>query len=146
VCGLILGLHIFAKQDANYSAETAFSGAREVLSFLSAQSPQAAHYMEILTLLSKAIDSQREQAAFAGRSKYVKRLFSLEEDSINLDDVGEQDAQMASGEPWSNSAIQLFSPGEQDISGLDGGEVVVGWDSLDLSQWDSFPFLDVVGH
>ncbi|KAJ6441094.1 Fungal specific transcription factor [Purpureocillium lavendulum] len=76
--GLVLGFEIFAKRSIDYDIESAFGGARDVLNFLATQSPQAAHYYEILTLLANAITKQREKIASKGRSRYVSRLFTLD--------------------------------------------------------------------
>lgn len=147
--GLITGFNMFAGRELDYESETAFRGAREVLDFLALQSPQAAHYAGILTLLSNAITKKRENMASRGRSKYVGRLFRLG----STKDDGEESRRSGTD---SDSTV-LASASEQgetggDISWLidqqkhmpidmEGGELLLGWDSLDLPQWDNFPLL-----
>lgn len=143
--GLVLGFEIFAKRSIDYDIESAFSGARDVLNFLATQSPQAGHYYEILTLLANAITKQREKIASKGRSRYVSKIFTLNrtEDAAECDAEGERD--------WlpTTSVAYAPAPAEEGVSWLSGNrtpaepgeEVFLGWDSLDISQWDSFPFV-----
>src|SRR6478735_6523709 len=76
--GLVLGLEIFAKYPVESDINNAFEGAKDVLRHLATQSPQAAHYLDILTTLSGAIDKRRSNEASSGRSRYVSKLFSLD--------------------------------------------------------------------
>lgn len=152
--GLILGFHLFAQREVDYGIETSFSKARVILDMLSAQSPQAAHYFEILTMLSKAIAKQRtQQAGSRDRSRYVKKLFTLdganvedetevEADSMNIlaslaasadTNAGSASASDRAGGNWRDMVEQIQK------TGLDEG-LSLRWDSLDLSLWDSFPF------
>lgn len=132
--GLILGFEMFAKREMDYGIEMAFRRAREVLDFLAVQSPQAAHYSEILTLLSKAVDRQRERLLGQGRSKYVSRILpmggetNVEKESRGLRDIANQEG--ATSVPAQYGTVNQH------------GEVFCGWDSLDLSQWDNFPYLE----
>lgn len=151
--GLILGFHLFAKRGVDYEIESAFSKASLILDMLSAQSPQAAHYYEILTMLSKAIAKQRtQQTALRDRSRYVKRLFTLDGAEDEADAEAEADSMNnilaplaapidTSTEPaLLNNRIESWKDaGEQIQSGLDEG-LSLRWDSLDLSLWDNFPF------
>lgn len=138
---------MFSKREVDNEIETAFNGAREILDMLSAQSPQAAHYFEILTMLSNAIAKQRKQLALKGRSKYVGRLFTLD---------GANAAENQGGaEPVASSSLEA-NPGPAGLGGdgenwtlagqqiqpdLDEG-LMLRWDSLDLPLWDSFPFMN----
>ncbi|KAK2753619.1 hypothetical protein FQN54_007396 [Arachnomyces sp. PD_36] len=144
---LILGFDMFSKREVDHEIESAFSGAREILDMLSAQSPQAAHYFEILTMLSNAIAKQRKQLASRGRSNYVGRLFTL--DGANA----AQDQGRA--QPTASTSLEM-QPGqtELDDQGVNwtlGGQMIqpdldegllLRWDSLDLPLWDSFPFMN----
>lgn len=145
--GLILGFDMFAKRELDYEIESAFRGAREVLEFIAAQSPQAALYSEILSLLSNAITKQRDQLASRGRSKLVSRLFSLSGTESSTDAGSSLPTDRATSLSQPSSAI-AFEDGNANWmmgqSGLQGvgldGDLLAGWDSLELSQWDNFPF------
>jgi hypothetical protein len=126
----------------DYSTEKVFGDAMELLRFWSGQSVQAAHYLEILTLLSKAIDSQRD-GLIPGRRKYVSRLMSLEgpgpEGSSQRSGSGQSYEAASASAQTGNRQIPVAVPRLE--TGLDG-ELFGGWDSLDLSQWDNFPFFN----
>lgn len=136
---------MFAKQDLDYEVHNSFRNARDVLDFLAAQSPQAAHYAEILKLLSRAIKKRKRNTSSKDRGKYVKRILSLEssrsssdqEDNATCDDfpsVGLAGSTIENpAESWSS-----YQPGFQEADG--GVDLMYGWDSLDLGQWDNFPF------
>jgi hypothetical protein len=71
---------MFATREIDFEIEVAFAGARELLKMLSIQSAQAAHYFEILLLLSDVITEQRQKLASQpnrNRSSYSGRIFSL---------------------------------------------------------------------
>ncbi|EJP70997.1 Zn(II)2Cys6 transcription factor [Beauveria bassiana ARSEF 2860] len=129
--GLILGFDMFAKRELDFEIESAFAGAREILDFIAEQSSQAAHYAEILGLLSSAIAEQRRKTASQGRSKLVSRLFSSSGDDATAqgDDVSfrPSEGHWLLGQPPTLSA-ELES------------DFIEGLDVLDLSQWDNFPF------
>ncbi|KAL6876872.1 hypothetical protein J3F83DRAFT_727362 [Trichoderma novae-zelandiae] len=149
--GLILGFDMFAKKELDYEVEVAFRSARDVLDFLGIQSPQASHYSEILGLLSNAIMKRRTELSSRPRSRYVGKLFSLsrqgelrqgggaEIDEVpplgdgNTDDTGITPRE--AGEVW-GADISVPISAEMD------GDLLRGWDSLELSQWDSFPFFN----
>ncbi|KAK2595286.1 hypothetical protein QQS21_007001 [Conoideocrella luteorostrata] len=143
--GLVLGFEIFAKRSIEYDIEAAFTGARDVLNFLATQSPQAGHYYEILTLLSNAISKQRQSVAATGRSRYVSKIFTLHE----ANEIPSEDPSYDQG--GLTPLLTNFTPtlAEDGGSWLDGNrapadagqEVFLGWDSLDISQWDNFPFV-----
>lgn len=125
-----------------------------MLNFLATQSPQAAHYYEILTLLANAIAKQREKIASKGRSRYVSRLFTFDggdadgrADAATGADGGERGAEWVPGGAAA-AADYTAELGEEGVSWMSGSrtpaggeEVFLGWDSLDISQWDSFPFI-----
>ncbi|KAG5923909.1 hypothetical protein E4U42_004801 [Claviceps africana] len=134
--GLVLGFEVFAKRSIEYDVETAFVGARDVLHFLSLQSPQAGHYYEILTLLSNEIAKQRQNVAVTGRSRYVSKIFTLREEN-------ELPPEERHGDKFMSTQV------EDGGSWLDGSrtptgeeqEGFLGWDSFDIWQWDNFPFV-----
>ena len=142
---------MFAKREVDYEIEAAFSGAREILDMLSTQSPQAAHYFEILTMLSNAIAKQRKQMALRGRSKYVGRLFSLDSAYLAREESRPEPIPSAAtssfeGNPdqttLNDSEVNWMMEGGQQIQpDLDEG-LLLRWDSLDLPLWDSFPFMN----
>ncbi|EGR48297.1 uncharacterized protein TRIREDRAFT_62244 [Trichoderma reesei QM6a] len=120
--GLILGFDMFAKKELDYEVEVAFRSAKDVLDFLGVQSPQASHYSEILGLLSNAIMKRRMELSSRPRSKYVGKLFSFNRE-------GHSDHDDSAG----NDEALTFD---------DRINVLRGWDGLELSQWDSFPFFN----
>lgn len=145
--GLILGFDMFAKRELDFEIENAFTGAKEILGFIAEQSSQAAHYAEILGLLSSAIAEQRRKTASQGRSKLVSRLFP----SDGGDSVGRSDdAQFRPSEGAAQAAVgdRLMADGTghwlfgqpPTISAEMESDLIGGWDVLDLSQWDNFPF------
>ncbi|UNI17588.1 hypothetical protein JDV02_003920 [Purpureocillium takamizusanense] len=145
--GLVLGFEIFAKRSVDYDIESAFGGARDVLDLLATQSPQAAHYHEILTLLANAIAKQRETIASKGRSRYVSRLFVLDGGDAGGEAADGGGVGGEGGVEWvpADCAPGLVDEGLSWMSGSrtpgEGDEVFLGWDSLEISQWDSFPFI-----
>ncbi|OIW34815.1 hypothetical protein CONLIGDRAFT_688771 [Coniochaeta ligniaria NRRL 30616] len=148
--GLILGFAIFAEQTRDCGVEAAFDGAKDVLGFLAAQSPQACHYLEILTLLSRAIDKQRQRQTARGRNKYVGRIFQLDEGGTSTA-LGADDDDLVS--PSSSQPGDVIVQEERDAP--DGNESMPGldsvdenfpsaWDMLELSLWDNFPFVEPI--
>ncbi|KAF0637697.1 hypothetical protein FPSE5266_07347 [Fusarium pseudograminearum] len=136
--GLILGLEIFAKYPVESDINTAFQGAKQVLKHLSTQSPQAAHYLDILTTLSGAIDKRRSSESSTGRSRYVSKLFSLDaptssQDENMLDDMFSfTDVQAG----VADDAMQDWVFQEPE-----SGDFSLDWESLNVSLWDTYPFL-----
>jgi hypothetical protein len=136
---------MFAKRELDYEVEMAFRSAKDVLDFQGIQSPQAAHYSEILNLLSSAIVKQRMKLPSRPRSRYVGKLlsFSREGDTRQDNSANNDDDEVL---PLSNTEPTAGEIGEVWITDLSGhpaeidGDMLRGWDSLDLSQWDSFPF------
>ncbi|KHO02124.1 uncharacterized protein MAM_01125 [Metarhizium album ARSEF 1941] len=144
--GLVLGFEIFAKRSVEFDIEAAFAGARDILNFLAVQSPQAGHYYEILTLLSNAIAKQRQNVASTGRSRYVSRIFTLHQEtkepvSNNARDDQGRLTPLVDGvaPPLAENTGNWLSGNRTRVD--QGQEVFLGWDSLDISQWDSFPFV-----
>lgn len=139
---------MFAKRELDYEVEVAFRSAKDVLDFLGIQSPQASHYSEILGLLSNAITKRRMKLSSRPRSRYVGKLVSFSDGGDSSQDNITND----------NEALSLNNTGGLSVSvGEIGGvwsadlpaqstemdeDMLRGWDSLDLSQWDSFPFFN----
>lgn len=132
---------MFAEKNRDYEVEGAFDGAKDVLGFLSAQSPQAGHYLEILSLLSTAIDRQRQRQTTRGRNKYVGKILTL-----NNDPAPQAGASTSPNDSISVAPVPSMLSDQTDYTSSAMPDVSVDfsvdWDALDLSQWDSFPFLD----
>ncbi|CAK7203039.1 hypothetical protein SEUCBS139899_005768 [Sporothrix eucalyptigena] len=142
--GLILGFELFSKQrEMDFQVEAAFRGAQDVLGFLAPQSPQAAHYLEILGLLASAIAKQRETLAVRSRSKYVGRIFSLGGQNSGSDDATEAAiiTAVSRDNTMPTRVLPTDAPADPPADAEGNGQPFLGWDSLDLMQWDSFPFL-----
>lgn len=150
--GLILGFEIFAGGPVGYGIETAFHDSKEVLQYLAPLSPQAAHYVEILNSLSNAIRRHRARPGDGGRRQYVSKLFSFDS-SAQLqqppqhppDDQGDGEG---AAPAWSEDAagfLDSSSAAGNDVWSmalrqLEPGDLVLDWESLNISQWDNFPF------
>ncbi|KAK4064417.1 transcriptional regulator family: Fungal Specific TF [Trichoderma harzianum] len=145
--GLILGFDMFAKRELDYEVEVAFRSAKDVLDFLGIQSPQASHYSEILGLLSNAITKRRMKLSSRPRSRYVGKLVSFSDrgesgqdniitdnETLPLNTGGLSVSVGEIGGVWSADLPAQSSEMDEDM--------LRGWDSLDLSQWDSFPFFN----
>lgn len=139
---------MFAKRELDYEVEVAFRSAKDVLDFLGIQSPQASHYSEILGLLSNAITKRRMKLSSRPRSRYVGKLVSFSDGGDSSQDNITNDNETL---PLNNTGGLSVSVGE--IGGVWSTDLPAqstemdedmlrGWDSLDLSQWDSFPFFN----
>lgn len=138
--GLVLGLETFARNPAEDDIETASNDARTVLKFLAKQSPQAAHYWEILTSLANAVAKRRSTDSSTRRRRYVSKIFSL-------DPTPERESQTQQ-----IGMEQIFSPQQPSddlgdsvadwaFENFDMGDLCFDGGSLDISAWDGFPFL-----
>ncbi|KAJ5813449.1 uncharacterized protein N7503_000199 [Penicillium pulvis] len=147
---LVLGFSMFAHRDVDTEIDSAFAGALTILRMLAQQSAQAAHYLEILTLLEAAVTQQRERLASQARqrrSKYVSRIFSLS-DSPNVPRAqSENENRPESATPLSTQGGPLFSwipqgdgPTTFTPPVLDGA--FLEWEGMELPLWDSFPFTE----
>ncbi|KAF4470452.1 nitrate assimilation regulatory nirA [Fusarium albosuccineum] len=139
--GLVLGFEMFAKHPVDSDIEMAFQGAKDVLTHLSKQSPQAAHYLEILASLSSAIAKRRSKESSAGRSRYVSKILSLDSsapggpgDEVQWLPISLNDNQLM-------PAVDGEAAQDWAFPQLEGGDLCLDWESLNISQWDSFPFL-----
>ncbi|KAJ5657318.1 uncharacterized protein N7484_000967 [Penicillium longicatenatum] len=147
---LVLGFSMFAHRDVDSEIDSAFSGALTILRMLAQQSAQAAHYLEILTLLEAAITEQRQRLASQARqrrSKYVSRIFSLT-DSPNVPRAQSQNENRPdSATPQSTQGGPLFpwipqgdGPTATTPPVFDGA--FLEWEGMELPLWDSFPFTE----
>lgn len=149
---LVIGFSMFSNRDIDPEIDAAFTGALVVLRMLAHQSAQAAHYLEILTLLEAAVTQQRQRLtaqARQRRSQYVSRIFSLNESptigrSQNEDVEGSRAVQGSSlltpGQPMYRWTLPDDGPGTVIPQTIDG--VFVDWEGMDLPLWDSFPFTE----
>jgi hypothetical protein len=135
----------------DYGIESAFHNARELLSYLGRKSPQAALYHDILTSLSNAITDYRQRAVAKGRSSYVSKLFNFDRAQNNAPAAAGAGAAAGSeasrsmpglNEAQMDSIIATLSFGQNTPTGTgEPGDLFMDWDSLDISQWDNFPYL-----
>lgn len=138
---------MFTKRETDSELESAFEGARDVLEMLSAQSAQAAHYFEILTLLSSAIARQRHSLALRSMSvkaknPYVGKIFSLNIDrtapeaQLECPISGDQSTDGGILGPWAPNDQSAYVGLPEEID-----DALMLWDCPELSAWDGFPFL-----
>ncbi|KAJ5488529.1 hypothetical protein N7539_003419 [Penicillium diatomitis] len=149
---LVLGFSMFSHRSVDTEVDNAFSGALQILQMLSHQSAQAAHYLDILTLLESAIKQQRQRLSAQARhrrSQYVNRIFSLSETpSLARDqDQGTETCQGSSITSVQTQGGFSFPWTSDDIEGVpftppivDGG--FLDWEGMELPLWDSFPFTE----
>lgn len=148
--GLVLGLQRFAKPGVNHEVERAFEGAKQVLGFLAARSPQASHYLEILTSLSNAIAEQQARLEPSRSGRYVSRLFSFGSSASNAGTLGDRTQDKAS---WTSTLLDdaamavmadlpaiTDSPSEWPNVGDIDPELLIDWETVNISHWDNFPF------
>lgn len=79
--GLLLGFAMFAQTEPVPEVDSAFQNAISVLERLAQVSPQARHYFEILSTLSDAIHTRREQLGRERRKKsdrFVSQIFTAD--------------------------------------------------------------------
>ncbi|TPX24108.1 hypothetical protein DIZ76_013451 [Coccidioides immitis] len=163
---LVLGFAMFAKNKPDPEVEAAFASAKDILEIFSLLSAQAAHYFEILVLLSNAVNEQRQRLALQpkrNKSPYVGRIFSLippETEAFSTNRSADIDPDVMpsiasfgeAGDPHHSWGSPTFLP-ETPVQALEEGgggggeeeeeeeEAFFGWDSLHLPVWDNFPFL-----
>ncbi|PTB65791.1 hypothetical protein BBK36DRAFT_1121016 [Trichoderma citrinoviride] len=143
--GLILGFDMFAKKELDYEVEVAFRSAKDVLDFLGIQSPQASHYSEILGLLSNAIMKRRMELSSRPRSRYVGKLLSFNReggDPGQENGAENEEALAVDDHTTCNHAAGVWGADMAAQGAEMDGDVLRGWDGLELSQWDSFPFFN----
>ncbi|KAJ5102415.1 hypothetical protein NUU61_004637 [Penicillium alfredii] len=145
---LVLGFSMFSHRDVDAEIDGAFQGALTILRMLASQSAQAAHYLEILSLLESAVKQQRQRLTAHSRqrrSQYVRRIFRLTDPTTTTRTQGgnrgrpENSTLLAtpggSLYPWvpSDDTSCTVTP-PVDGTFLDG-------EGMELPLWDSFPFL-----
>ncbi|KAJ5638230.1 hypothetical protein N7490_008109 [Penicillium lividum] len=146
---LVLGFSMFAHRAVDSEIDSAFTGALTILKMLARQSAQAAHYLEILTLLETAVTQQRQRLASQARqrrSQYVSRIFSLNDSpdmprAQNQNEIRPDRATplLSQGPlfPWTpqGDGPNILTPPVLDGAFLD-------WEGMELPLWDSFPFTE----
>ena len=141
---------MFSHRDTDAEIDGAFTGALIVLRMLAQQSAQAAHYLDILTLLEGAIRQQRQRLAAQARqrrSQYVSRIFTLNEGSTRDRTQSDDDLRANCATPLLTQAGPYYPWNLQDDSITTATPPVmdgefVGWEGMELQLWDNFPFTD----
>lgn len=141
---------MFSNRDIDTEIDRAFAGALAILRMLAHQSAQAAHYLEILTLLEAAVTQQRQRLAAQARqrrSQYVSRIFSLNESPTPSRMQHEEEGRTVNGTPLLNPGGPFYPWTPQDDGQgtvtpptIDG--VFMDWEGMELPLWDSFPFTE----
>lgn len=147
---LVLGFSMFSNRDIDSEIDSAFGGALTILRMLAHQSAQAAHYLEILTLLEAAVTQQRQRLAAQARhrrSQYVSRIFSLNDIPTPSRIQHEEEGQGVNGTPLLNQAGPFYpwtpqDDGQGTATPLTVDGVLVDWEGMELPLWDSFPFTE----
>ncbi|KAJ5083334.1 hypothetical protein N7456_012761 [Penicillium angulare] len=147
---LVLGFSMFTHRDVDTEIDSAFTGALSILHMLAQQSAQAAHYLEILSLLEVAINQQRQRLASQARqrrSQYVSRIFSLNDkpqsssaQSNNENRPTLPTSLLPQGGPFYPWIPQGEGPATATPPVLDGA--FLDWEGMELPLWDSFPFTE----
>ncbi|KAJ9663215.1 hypothetical protein H2198_000976 [Neophaeococcomyces mojaviensis] len=93
--GLLIGFHLFAKDNIDAEVQAAFDHAQAVLRHLSYQSPQAKHYHEILQDFAEAIIRHQQRKLKRKRratSQYLDHIFdpALIRSTISTDNAQRQ--------------------------------------------------------
>jgi hypothetical protein len=130
---------MFSHREIDYEIDGAFRGALTILRMLAPQSAQAAHYLEITSMLESAITQQREQLAALARqrrSQYVSRIFSLNQNPATS---RTQDESIDRTETAPYSWLQSDEETGAVTPLIDG--TLLDWEGMELPLWDSFPFL-----
>lgn len=136
---LVLGFSMFSHREIDSEIDGAFRGALTILRMLAPQSAQAAHYLEITSMLESAITQQREQLAALARqrrSQYVSRIFSLNQNPATS---RTQDESIDRTETAPYSWLQSDEETGAVTPLIDG--TLLDWEGMELPLWDSFPFL-----
>ncbi|KAJ5371496.1 uncharacterized protein N7496_007588 [Penicillium cataractarum] len=147
---LVLGFSMFSHRDVDTEIDNAFTGALSILQMLAQQSEQAAHYLEILTLLEAAVTQQRQRLSAQARqrrSQYVSRIFSLSDtpstprmQGVDSGRGGSATPLLVQGGPFypwipNDEGAAIATPPIMDGAFLD-------WEGMELPLWDSFPFTE----
>ncbi|RAL05361.1 Zn(II)2Cys6 transcription factor [Aspergillus ibericus CBS 121593] len=143
--GLVLGFSMFSRREADPPLDQAYKEALEILRVLSDQSAQAAHYAEILSYLGNAVAEQRQQLMHhsqQNQSRYVSKLFSLDDRRPSTEIPGLAAATDIAGMPPDGGIAESWGDLQRPtfMDSLDIG-AFPGLDGMQLPVWDSFPFL-----
>ncbi|KAJ5469181.1 hypothetical protein N7475_006933 [Penicillium sp. IBT 31633x] len=146
---LVLGFSMFSHREANTEIDDAFRGAITILRILALQSAQAAHYLEIVTMLEAAVIQQRQRLATQARqrrSQYVSRIFSLKDSPATSQMQTEGDDQTSNATPIPRQSTTSCSwiHSDDDTAAVTPPMIdatLFDWEGMDLPLWDSFPFL-----
>ncbi|EXJ65517.1 hypothetical protein A1O7_01858 [Cladophialophora yegresii CBS 114405] len=128
--GLVLGFSIFAQGDSRFDMDDSFSNAREVLRSLSAESPQAEHYYEILAAFADVIQQRRQHLSRGSRSsrnKYVDQILTFD----ITPSASRSQSTLSHGTPSSKGQ----GPGMPEASATDEGAGDFEFQMPELSQW-----------
>ncbi|KAK7229919.1 hypothetical protein V2G26_002089 [Clonostachys chloroleuca] len=146
--GLTLGFDIFASRNTGHEVETALRSVRDILYHFSVMSPLAAHYLEILTMLSSTISKKRETIASRRGNRYGSRIqtlmFSAEEpgqDSWQQKQVHNAPARPGEGTvlPTNGDGTEVMATKQQPSQPLEFDSAFVHRrDNSDILQWDNF--------
>ncbi|KAJ5584812.1 uncharacterized protein N7459_004612 [Penicillium hispanicum] len=147
---LVLGFSMFSHRAVDSEIDGAFAGAQVILRMLAHQSAQAAHYLEILTLLEAAVTQQRHGLAAQARqrrSQYVSRIFSMNDSPTPAHTQSEDEARADSATPLLTQGGPYYPWNPQDDDPatvtppvMDGA--FLNWEGMELQLWDSFPFTE----
>lgn len=139
---------MFSHGEVNSEVDDAFRGALSILRMLALQSAQAAHYLEITTMLEAAINQQRQRLVTQSRqrrSQYVSRIFSLNNNPATAQIQPEGHGETRSVTPLMGENTPSCSWLHLDEGTTVTPPIIEGtqfdWEGMDLPLWDSFPFL-----
>ncbi|WPH03956.1 Filamentous growth regulator [Acrodontium crateriforme] len=150
--GLVLGVESFSKLDVKVETEHAFEAAKRVLAFLATRSPQASHYLDILSSLSNAITEQRLRTRMIRTNRYVSRLFPTGDLSISSaeavdgqlhDNHSEMSGISAEAPEQTTRDDPLYTESPSTWANYEqiDPELFIDWESVNICNWDNFPFL-----
>jgi len=136
---------MFSHREVDPDIDGSFAGALSILRMLAHQSAQAAHYLEILTLLEAAVTQQRRRLAAQARhrrSQYVNRIFSLDDGPISARMPSEDEGRTATPLLMQGGPFYPWIPQDDGPTitppAIDGD--FLDWEGMELPLWDSFPF------
>jgi hypothetical protein len=121
---------MFAQGDSRFDMDDSFSNGREVLRSLSAESPQAEHYYEILAGFADVIQRRRQHLSRGSRSsrnKYVDQILTFEV----TPSVSRSQSTLSPGTPQSKDQ----GTGIPETSVTDDGTGEFEFQMPDLGQW-----------
>lgn len=147
---------MFTVEQSPFEIEEAFRGSCNILETLSRHSPQAAHYLDILSSFSEAIAARRRQAVSSRKHTgrpIVEKIMTFQpvqsehEFSTGIDQSQQQansstpaqasapvatPYEVETNAPWYSDSAPSFDL--QDMM----NEPFLNWDSSDFLTWDPF--------